>query len=76
MNHPSRFQVEYLILLEDHLKEMPFILETAVIKLKQISVDSGADFEWSEKIRDDLIYLKNKAKQLKGEAESSKQRVR
>lgn len=76
MDDPSRLQVEYLILVEDYLNEMPSVLDAAVKKIGELSRQLNTNYGSYDHTKKDIDYLKEKSKVLKDAARSSRQLVR
>lgn len=76
ISKPQRLDVEYLMLLEDHLRELPSVLDKAVENIGQISLEHlNTGTGWCDCTKEDIEYLKKASKTLEKEASSVKQTV-
>lgn len=76
ISKPQRLDVEYLMLLENHLRELPSVLDKAVENIGQISLEHlNTGTGWCDCMKEDIEYLKEASKTLGKEASSVKKTV-
>ncbi|KAF8253400.1 hypothetical protein K440DRAFT_657358 [Wilcoxina mikolae CBS 423.85] len=78
LRHPGRTNIEFLLLAEEYLSEMPGVLNTAVETIEGLSKAmriNPDDFRnwYTEKSSEDVLYLISRSKELSAEVKCAKE---